>query len=507
MNALDSLATTALLGTDRRPPDWPVLDGPIGELLARIPREAPEKALLQMAGVLGTCQVAGVLPAQHPHAPTLATEDAKAQDPRVDLIAAILADGPERLQAEAFRRVAAAGAQLPHRLLPKALDCGRRSTALRPSLLPILGRRGEWLAAQNEAWGYAAGSGGESASSDDAWQHGSLDQRRLYLAALRIQDSAKARELVREAMTTEGAKERTAFIECLTTGLTLADEELLDATLADKSKEARQVAARLLSCMPDSRFARRMGAYLTPYLKLEKFLRGTIVELEAPLAFDPAWKSNLIEEVKPKGMSMGDRAWWLLQLIRQTPLSWWETQTSMTPAECLAWAQKSDWKDALLQGWAEAQSVQRRVEWAQAFLDTSLLPIGPLTVFDLIETLPPALRETHFQRLLTSTDMKLVPAGAVLDRLIKALPLDAPILSAATASQLVALLKQRVHSGESRSDWQLRTALVELACVLPATALNELANNWDFTNQETQPFAEAVARIGTVQDLRRQIST
>jgi hypothetical protein len=92
------------------------------------------------------------------------------------------------------------------------------------------------------------------------WQLGSLDQRRLYLTALRATDAAQARDLCRAAMTTEGAKERTAFIECLGTRLTLDDQDLLEATLADKSKEARQAAARLLSTLPDSRFSQRMAA-------------------------------------------------------------------------------------------------------------------------------------------------------------------------------------------------------------------------------------------------------
>lgn len=504
MNPLASLATSALLGTERRPPDWPVLEGAHGALLSRIPRESVEKALLQTAGVLGTCQLAGFLPAKAEKVPAPAADDVLPEDPRVDLLSSILTDGPERLQAEAFIKIAAASRQLPHRLLPRALECGRRSVALRPSLLHVLGRRGEWLAAQNDSWAYAVGGGGTENLSDDVWQHGSLDQRRLYLVALRERDAVKARELVREAMSTEGAKERTAFIECLATGLTIDDQDLLEATLTDKSKEARQTAARLLSTLPDSRYAQRMAGHLAPLLKSEKkFLRGTAITLEAPAAFDAAWKADLIEEAKPKGLSMGERAWWLFQIVRGVPLSWWEAQTGMNPAECLAWAQKSDWKDALLQGWAEAQAAQRRVEWAEAFLGISLPPNGPLTVFDLLDTLPPALRETHFLKLLTDNDAKMIAHSTLVDRFIKGLPLDAPMLSPAVAAKVVKLLKQRILSGESRYDWQLRQSLVELACLLPAAAFDDLANGWDLAKEEVQPFAEAVARIGLVLDQRK----
>lgn len=505
MNALASLATSALLGTDRHPPQWPAPDGPVRELLARIPKDSIEKALLQTAGVLGICQLAGLLPGKAEAAP--AAVEPEPQDGRIDLLADVLLSGPERLQAEAFQALAAARTHLPHRLLPKVLECGRRSTALRPGLLAVLGRRGAWLAAQNEAWGYAAGIVSTNGTGEDVWQHGSLEQRRLYLTALRGTDATQSRELIRSAMGTEAAKERTAFIECLATSLNLEDEDLLEATLTDKSKEARQAAARLLSTLPDSRFAQRMAARVAACLKSEKkLLRGTVFTLEAPAAYDASWKADLIEEAKPKNLTMGERAWWLLQLVRQTPLRWWETQTGMNPAECLVWAQKSDWKDVLLQGWAEAQALQRRVEWAEAFLGISLPPNGPLTIFDLLETLPPALRESHFLKLLTNNDSKMVAFSTVLDRFMGGLPYGAPMLSPAVASRVIKILKQRIHSGEARYDWQLRASLVELACLLPQAAFDELANGWELTKDETQPFAEAVARIGIVLDQRRQLS-
>jgi hypothetical protein len=504
MNPLASLATSALLGTERRPPDWPVLEGAHGALLARIPRDSVEKALLQTAGVLGTCQLAGFLPAKAEKVPEPAAADVLPEDPRVDLLSSILTDGPERLQAEAFIKLAAAGRQLPHRLLPRALECGR-SVALRPSLLRVLGRRGEWLVQQNSAWAYAAG-GSADARSLEMWDHGSPAQREIYLTTLRERDPAEARGLVEEAMTSEGAMERTMFIKSLATGLSMADEELLESALTDKSKEVRQNAAKLLSTLPESRYAQRMAGYLAPLLKSEKkFLRGTTITLEAPAAFDAAWKADLIEEAKPKGLSMGERAWWLFQIVRSVPLSWWEAQTGMNPAECLAWAQKSDWKDALRQGWAEAQAAQRRVEWAEAFLGISLPPNGPLTVFDLLDTLPPALRETHFLKLLTDNDAKMIAHSTLVDRFIKGLPLDAPMLSPAVAAKMVKLLKQRIHSGESRYDWQLRQSLVELACLLPVAAFDDLANGWDLAKEEVQPFAEAVARIGIVLDQRKQL--
>ncbi len=508
MNPIASLANQALLGTDRRLPDWPALEGPIGLVLGRIPRDSTEKAVLQTAGVLATCRLAGTLPEKVGENPPPSPEETTPEDPRVDLLSAILADGPERLQAEAFRRVAAHGRHLPHRLLPKALDCGRRCTALRPSLLAVLGKTGEWLAEKNTAWAFAAHRVDSESDNIAVWEHGSLDQRLVYVTALRLHDPGKARDLLIEAMKSEGAKERCAFLEALSTGLSPADEDLLEATLNDKSKEARQMAGRLLSTIPGSRYSQRMTDIIAPLLKTEKkLLRGTVVSLDAPLSYDPAWKANLIEEAKPKGLGLGERAWWLFQIVRFVPLSWWETQTGMTPAECLRWAQKLDWKDALLQGWAEAQAVQRRVEWAEAFLDTPLPSNGPLSIFDLLETLPPPLREVHFLKLLVDHQATSFATSTLVDRFLKGLPFDGPSLTPATASKVVKLLKQRIHSGELRHDWPLRQSLVEFACLLPRESFDDFARGWDLSKEELQPFAEAVSRIGIVLDQRAQLDS
>ena len=512
MNALASLATTALLGTERRPPEWPAPAGPLGELLAKLPRDQPEKTLLQTAGVLGTCHLASWMPpVMEAAVPPVTDEGSLRHQHSAELqqtLSSILADGPVRLQAEAFRRLASAGCGVPYRLLPKALDCGKRSTALRPSLLTVTGLRGTWLAAQNDAWSYAVGGGGE-AIGDDVWEHGSLDQRKLYLTSLRPRDPAKACELVAAALTTEGARERAALVECLTTGLSIEDQGLLDVALADKSKEVRQTAAQLLSSLPESGFMRRMTARLLPCITMEKkFLRGTAITLEAPPVYAPEWKSDLIEEAKPKGMAMGERAWWLFQILRAVPLQWWEAHTSMKPAELITWAQKSDWKDALLQGWAAAQALQKRVPWAEAFLATEIPAGTALNPLDLLETLPLPLRETHFLRLLSTVPAKQgLSSGALLERFLASIPLDAPLLSVETSQQLIRILMQRAGSGDLRNDWQLLGSLVELACVIPPALFDDFAHRWDLSKDEMKPFGNAIAKLGIVLDQRRQLHT
>ena len=113
------------------------------------------------AAVLATCGLAGAqgTPWLDP-LPAEASDDTLPALSEGSLLASVswaLHDGPARLQHEVCLVLARARCRLPPALLPQALELGRRSLALRPVLMPVLGERGLWLAAQRDDWRYAAG--------------------------------------------------------------------------------------------------------------------------------------------------------------------------------------------------------------------------------------------------------------------------------------------------------------------------------------------------------------
>ena len=61
---------------------------------------------------------------------------------------------------------------------------------------------------------------------------------------------------------------------------------------------------------------------------------------DAPRAADPEWSSAAIDVARPQNDALGERAWWLYQLVRQVPLRWWCEHTGMDAAALLAWAAK-----------------------------------------------------------------------------------------------------------------------------------------------------------------------
>jgi hypothetical protein len=89
---------------------------------------------------------------------------------------------------------------------------------------------------------------------------------------------------------------------------------------------------------------------------------------------------------------LGTRAWWLVQLVSGTPLSFWTAKTSMAPAELV----NAHPPDAVQLGWASAAERQRDVQWA-ALLFTKRPSPGLLSV------LPPAEAAALAETVLAST--------------------------------------------------------------------------------------------------------
>src|SRR5438309_16869 len=77
---------------------------------------------------------------------------------------------------------AAAGQRVPEESLPELLDEARRRPELRDVILPVLGKRGEWLVLRNPEWEPVIA---RYRTDEATWGTGSRDQRLAYLRCLR----------------------------------------------------------------------------------------------------------------------------------------------------------------------------------------------------------------------------------------------------------------------------------------------------------------------------------
>ncbi|MCX4447311.1 MULTISPECIES: DUF5691 domain-containing protein [unclassified Streptomyces] len=408
----EELVTSALLGTDRRPPEGASGTGP----------DSTAAALLDAAALHTVRRRAGLLPAAASPRPAPAPGDPRPHLPEAarGRLAQLLAD---RAAGSGGRRGSAPdltelipqwlatanehGYRAPDSALPALLDAARSRTDLRPQTLEFAGPRGLWLAALNPEWKFALRGASGSAllpSLDDPeavrrlWEEGLFAERIALLGAVRARDADAARALLAATWKTERAEDRLMFVDSLRTGLSAEDEEFLEQALADRSRNVRATAAELLSALPGSALARRMAdralSCVSPGLTGDE----PFVAVEAPHECDEAMQRDGVVALPPSGR--GERSWWLGQLVEASPLGVWPVRFGGRGAQEIVELPVADgWGEELHAAWCRAAVRQRDAAWARALLGPPSTPPsnGPGTASlaeraKLLAVLPPAER-------------------------------------------------------------------------------------------------------------------
>ena len=416
----DELVASALVGTARRPPALPSADpgSALAKVLAGIDRDDHEGAVLTAGAVLGLYRQAGARPAvdSSPALPVCPPEQRFLCSPAAASRLDAILDGRFRVVLGEWLDLAARAERLvPPDRLPALLDTATTSAGLRPAVIEVIGERGLWLAGLNPAWAWAAG-----AEDTTTWATGSSPARRLLLARLRATDAAAARELLASTWSTETPEDRAAFVALLATNLSMDDEPFLEAALDDRRKEVRQAAASLLWRLPDSRLAARMAERARP--------------LRLPTEVDAGMARDGIVARPPAGM--GERAWWLQQMVAATPLRTWPGPSMADRAEPL-----------LRRALATAAARQRNEEWALALLERD-----DVNEPALLRAVPPE----HAREVAAGRVRRLGLTPAVLELLDQVPDQWGPELSAAVVERLGDAVQK------SRRNAALRSKLVDL---------------------------------------------
>ncbi|MFF8838535.1 DUF5691 domain-containing protein [Streptomyces sp. NPDC015130] len=417
----EELVTSALLGTDRRPPT--VLTSTTAAGTSRPSTGGASTtgagtgasgggtagaagALLDAAALHTVRRRAGLRPG--PAAPPLAPSP---EDPRRPLPEAARSRLDQLLAGRAAPSPAAGrrgsapdlaellpqwltlanerGYKAPPAALPALLDAARARTDLRPQALRLAGPRGLWLAGLNPEWRFALrgrGAAGRLPSPGDTegvralWDEGLFAERVALLAAVRAEDAAAGLALLAATWATERAEDRLMFLDSLRTGLSDADEEFLEAALADRSRNVRATAAELLAALPASAFAGRMAGRAATCVGLDRTAESPVIVVEAPHECDAAMERDGVVATPPAGR--GARSWWLGQLVEAAPLACWVTRFGgRTPEEIVALPVADDWQAELHAAWCRAAVRQRDASWSRALLGAPAVPpaTGPGT--------------------------------------------------------------------------------------------------------------------------------
>jgi len=310
------------------------------QLAERADRGDPAAELLATAAVLAACRRAGALPGRAPaelSAPADPDPRPRCSDAAVDVLELILSGevpvpgGVTLLAGDWLAGAARAGCRPPARVLPRLLDLGSGAPGLRTALQPVVGPRGRWLAAHDDRWRWAAADPIDTADDEAAARRFATaprPERAALLEALRRGDPRRGRDVLVAAWSKEPAADRAALLAQLAVGLSDDDEPFLEAALDDRSAAVRAAAAGLLGGLPGSRRARRMADRLRPLILAEA---PPGLAVRRPPEPDAAARRDGVDDAPPAGM--GRAAWRLAQLVAGAPLSFWEEELGLEPAD------------------------------------------------------------------------------------------------------------------------------------------------------------------------------
>ncbi len=363
-----ALVANALLGSGRHSANAVVANDAIGALLAQLDSNQAEHHLLSSAAILAIARRAGQK--AQPRLPSLSPASLRdlpvASNTANRILATLLAGTHTTLLPEWLSLAAQRGERAADEHLPTLLDLGATRPAIADPIRGVLGRRGEWLASLNPTWVFALNV---EEHSQEVWETGAAESRLQALKSLRQRDANAARTLVSKSWASEPPNLRPKILAIFATNLSLNDEEFLESTLDDRRKEVREQAAELLARLPQSKLSERNAQRLRPLLKLTGLLRKS-VDVTLPTECTAAMQRDGIQEKVPAHLDkLGQRAWWLRQMVAVTVPSLWLSLLNSNLQRLIDAATRSEWSDLLLDGWLDAATLHGDTEMLTALAD------------------------------------------------------------------------------------------------------------------------------------------
>jgi hypothetical protein len=310
------------------------------------------------------------------------------------------------LLPEWFQLAAASGKTLPAHWLPLILD--RVVSPICQKFPAVLGPAAAWLTTLNRNWSLQLT---DRAPDEQKWIEGTLDERRAELAAQRKLDPAVARRWLQSTWETDPPEAREAFINVLLTRPSPDDEAFLESALDDKRKAVRLAAADCLSRLPSSAHAQRNLARVDPLLQMEEpsgllsKLRKRKLDIQLPASIDKAAQRDGIEPKPPAQRKIGERAFWLTQMISMVEPSHWCRRFNCDAATLVKAAIATDYATDLLSAMSAATARHPDREWMMALADGWLdwdsgTDINSQALVAFIEATPDSDRVAVFDALL-----------------------------------------------------------------------------------------------------------
>lgn len=322
MNLTDNLINSALLGTNGKEMNLKDFPEELHETAQQIVDRAtdPEEAFYKCAALLFAYRRAGSEAASIPEtAFTEAPPETSLYMSRTSasLLSRLLSGKYYVLLLYGYELAAKTGKIIPPEFLPDLLSHAFENNTVKTYrekelVLALSGNRGKWLL---PFMGFSIGDD----ATEENWETASHAARQVILTRIRKENPARGMELLQNGLKGESANHRAELVECLRTGLSLADEPFL-ASLAqtDRSSHVKDTARLLLESIPGSELSKFYAGMLKGKLKYNRLLGWSAEKIE----YTPELKNAGIEEVSPNKKEK-DSDFILRQLAERVPLSFW----------------------------------------------------------------------------------------------------------------------------------------------------------------------------------------
>lgn len=334
MKTFNEVASVIQVGTQRA--TLPSVD-----FLPETAGEKPEKRALVLAGTLEQMRRAGVVGIDSVKPlPTAPLENRRAAEASEAPLSEALDKKMTPVVLEWADKAKQLRAVLPPALLTAILPLVKKH---REELLPVIGKRGLWLAQLQ---------GLDISPSEDE-----------KFAAKRTEDPAAYREWLTAEYEAMDWKERLKAVKQLQIQLSIHDEPILEVALKDRRKEVREAALELLTSQASFKVAHELALLAAPILNWKKSFLSTSLIIEAPERSElPKWlpKSHEIDGMGPKAMA-------LIDVVSYVPPS--TLGTNGAREKFFEHMSKSDYHRAMLEGLIVAAVRFKDQPWLDALYE------------------------------------------------------------------------------------------------------------------------------------------
>jgi hypothetical protein len=229
-------------------------------------------------------------------------------------------------------------------------------------------------------------------------------------------------------------------------------------------------------------------------LRLKKAKKPAL-EIILPAECD---KAMLRDGIEPKAQAaLGEKAWWLVQILEVVPLKTWTSIRQCEPADILSASFAGEWKKELFEAWTRAAVAQRNADWAEPLLAAALEMKRVDKPSALLAVLPRQRLEARLSEMLEADDDKSRDLNGLL--VLQCRHDWSPGFSRAVLAWL------RHVTSEQSTDWQLRNQLHSLANHLAPEMLPEVSANWPTESKGWDFWSKGVEELISAAQFRHEM--